>query len=49
MTRSLLADRFHLRFHHETPEMPALVLRVAKSGSKLQAPSPEHDLQAGIH
>jgi uncharacterized protein (TIGR03435 family) len=48
MTRSLLADRFHLKFHHETREMPALVLRVAKSGSKLQPPQPEHDLQAGI-
>jgi len=48
MTRSLLADRFHLKFHHETREMPALVLRVAKSGSKLQPPHPEHDLQAGI-
>jgi uncharacterized protein (TIGR03435 family) len=47
MTRSLLADRFALKFHHETREMPALVLRVAKSGSKLQAPRPEHDLQAG--
>ena len=48
MTRSLLADRFHLKFHHETREMPALVLRVAKIGSKLQPPHPEHDLQAGI-
>jgi uncharacterized protein (TIGR03435 family) len=48
MTRSLLADRFHLKFHHETREMSALVLRVAKSGSKLQAPHPEQDLQAGI-
>jgi uncharacterized protein (TIGR03435 family) len=48
MTRSLLADRFHLRLHRETREMPVLVLRVAKSGSKLQPPHPEHDLQAGI-
>jgi uncharacterized protein (TIGR03435 family) len=48
MTRSLLADRFHLKFHHETRQMPALVLRVAKSGSKLQLPHPEHDLQTGI-
>lgn len=35
MIQSLLADRFRLKFHHETREMPALVLRVAKSGSKL--------------
>jgi uncharacterized protein (TIGR03435 family) len=48
MTRSLLADRFHLKFHHETREMPTLVLRVAKSGAKLQTPHPEHELQAGI-
>jgi uncharacterized protein (TIGR03435 family) len=48
MTRSLLADRFHLKFHHETRQMPALVLRVAKSGSKLQPPHPEQDLKAGI-
>ncbi len=47
LTRSLLADRFQLKFHHETREMPALVLRVAKSGSKLLPPRPEHDLQAG--
>jgi uncharacterized protein (TIGR03435 family) len=48
MILSLLADRFHLKFHHETREMPALVLRVAKSGSKLQPPHPEQDLQAGV-
>ena len=48
MTRSLLSDRFHLKFHHETREMPALVLRVAKGGSKLQPPHPEHDLPMGV-
>ena len=47
MMRTLLAERFQLKFHHETCEMPALALRVAKSGSKLQPPHPEHDLQAG--
>ena len=47
MMRSLIADRFHLKFHHETREMPALVLRLAKSGSKLQSPRREHDLQTG--
>jgi len=47
MMRTLLAERFQLKFHHETREMPALALRVAKSGSKLQPPHPEHDLQAG--
>jgi len=48
MLRSLLADRFHLKFHHETREMPSLVLRVAKNGSKLQLPRAEHDLPAGV-
>jgi uncharacterized protein (TIGR03435 family) len=48
MTRSLLVDRFHLKFHRETREMPALILTVAKGGSKLQSPKPEPDLQAGV-
>lgn len=47
MMRSLIANRFHLNFHHETRETPALVLRLAKSGSKLQSPRREHDLQTG--
>jgi uncharacterized protein (TIGR03435 family) len=48
MTRSLLADRFHLKSHRETREMPALILTVAKGGPKLQPPQPEPDLQAGV-
>ncbi len=48
MMRSLLADRFHLTFHHETRELPVLVLRVAKNGSKLQRPHPQQDLPAGV-
>lgn len=48
MMRSLLADRFHLQFHHETRQMSVLALRVAKSGSKLRRPHPEHDLPAGV-
>ena len=48
MTRSLLADRFRLKFHHETRELSVLVLHVAKSGLKLQPPHPEQDLHAGI-
>jgi Protein of unknown function (DUF3738) len=35
MVQRLLEDRFKLTFHHETREMPAYVLTVAKSGSKL--------------
>jgi len=33
--QSLLADRFGLRLHHETKDMPVLALVVAKSGPKM--------------
>jgi uncharacterized protein (TIGR03435 family) len=36
MFQSLFAERFKLRFHHETREAPAYVLSVDKSGSKLK-------------
>jgi uncharacterized protein (TIGR03435 family) len=36
MFQTLLADRFHLRFHRETKEAGAYVLGVEKSGSKLR-------------
>jgi hypothetical protein len=36
--RSLLADRFQLKFHHEKKELPAFALVVAKGGPKLQQP-----------
>jgi uncharacterized protein (TIGR03435 family) len=36
MFRTLLADRFQLRYHHETREIPAYVLTVANSGTKLK-------------
>lgn len=35
MTRTLLADRFHLQAHRETRTMTALVLEVTKQGAKL--------------
>lgn len=35
MTRTLLAERFHLRFHFETKEMPLYALVVDTSGTKL--------------
>jgi uncharacterized protein (TIGR03435 family) len=38
--RVLLADRFQLKIHRETKEMPVYVLTVAKSGSKLQTLPP---------
>src|SRR6185312_4145205 len=34
--QALLADRFQLKFHRETKEMPVYILTVAKGGSKLQ-------------
>jgi uncharacterized protein (TIGR03435 family) len=34
--RNLLAERFQLKFHHETKDMPAYALTVAKSGLKLK-------------
>lgn len=35
MLRALLADRFKLQIHHETRDVPALVLTVGKDGPKL--------------
>jgi uncharacterized protein (TIGR03435 family) len=37
MFRPLLADRFQLKFHRETRQMPIYSLGVAKNGPKLQA------------
>ena len=39
MVRSLLADRFKLKVHTESREMPAYILTVAKGGSKLKQTS----------
>jgi bla regulator protein blaR1 len=36
MLQSLLEDRFHLKFHRETKEIPIYALTVAKGGPKLQ-------------
>jgi uncharacterized protein (TIGR03435 family) len=36
MLRHLLTDRFHLKFHRESRELPIYALTVAKSGSKLK-------------
>jgi len=38
MLRSLLEDRFQLKLHRETKELPVYALTVAKSGLKLQPP-----------
>ena len=38
MLRSLLEERYHLKAHHESREMPVYALTVAKNGPKLPAP-----------
>jgi uncharacterized protein (TIGR03435 family) len=38
MTRALLADRFHLKIHHETRDAPVLILAPGKSAPKLFPP-----------
>ena len=37
MVQALLAERFQLKVHHESRELPVLALTVAKGGSKLTA------------
>lgn len=41
MLPPLLEDRFKLKFHHLTRELPTYALVVAKSGPKLKEPKPE--------
>ncbi len=45
MMQALLADRFQLKYHYETKELPVYVLGVAKGGSKLQE---SRDADAGL-
>jgi uncharacterized protein (TIGR03435 family) len=40
MLQELLADRFKLTLHHETKEVPAYLLVIAKDGAKLQEAKP---------
>ena len=46
MMQSLLAERFHMKLHHETKEMKADELTVAKNGPKLKESS--EDPNAGM-
>ena len=41
--QKLLADRFQLQFHHETREMSAYALSIARGGPKLTKSDPEKD------
>jgi uncharacterized protein (TIGR03435 family) len=45
MMKSLLAERFHLRFHREQKEMPVYALVVGKNGPKFKESAPD----AGFH
>ncbi len=43
----LLEDRFHLKFHHETRDLPVYELVVTKSGVKMEATKPADDATPG--
>lgn len=43
MLRKLLADRFHLKFHKETKEIPVMALMVSKGGPKNMEPARRDD------
>ena len=43
--RKLLADRFQLQFHHETREMSAYALTIARGGPRLTKSDPEKDVE----
>ena len=48
MLQSLLAERFNLKYHHETRELPVYTLMVAKGGARLKdAVVPEGEKQSG--
>jgi uncharacterized protein (TIGR03435 family) len=44
MIRKFLADRFQMKFHHETRELSAFVLTVGKDGPKLKPSQPNGNL-----
>jgi uncharacterized protein (TIGR03435 family) len=48
MVRTVLIDRFQLRFHRETKEMPTYWLLVAKNGPKIKPPDPSDTHPGGI-
>jgi bla regulator protein BlaR1 len=48
MLQALLADRFKLKVHHETKDLPTYNLVVAESGTKLQPATPRDANNDGI-
>ena len=47
MFQPLLADRFKLKFHYETRELPVYVLTIAKNGPKLKESQPDTEGSSG--
>lgn len=43
MTRALLAERFHLKLHHEMRDAPVLIWAAGKTAPKLFPPKPEEE------
>ena len=48
MMQSLLADRFHLKVHRESKEMPVYALIPGKNGPKFKASAPDADPTAHV-
>jgi bla regulator protein BlaR1 len=48
MLQALLSDRFKLKFHHETRELPVYVLVIPKSGPKIQQAKPGDTYPDGL-
>jgi uncharacterized protein (TIGR03435 family) len=48
MLQTLLAERFQLRIHHETREVPMYALVVGKKGPKLRESSPDEEPRGRI-
>jgi uncharacterized protein (TIGR03435 family) len=48
MLQPLLADRFHLKVHHETKDFPVYNLVIAKGGPELKDSPPEHLTEKGV-
>jgi uncharacterized protein (TIGR03435 family) len=47
MTRTLIEERFHLKYHMETRQLPVYILSAIKGGPKFQPPS-DDDQPAGV-
>jgi uncharacterized protein (TIGR03435 family) len=48
MMQKLLADRFHLKLHHETRELAVYAISVASGGSRLTKSTAAPDVQSSI-